>query len=192
MKNKSILAIISIIITFVLTFVFIQHSEENLINCDNLCWNNIEVGISNKETVVRILDEQNILYSFEGYDNDTIWMRNISLDFITQELGTIFVQGNLHFDENEVVTLISFDLDVCYSEILSIYGEPMFWIQDERRPMHWVYPERNLILGLDPTNLHIDGMFLHIDERMPLADELLPWSSYNDVYSTNCLINSEQ
>lgn len=171
-----------------ITFYQVTKNTNLLFNneCNRLCLSDIEAGVTNREDAINILNHNNIFYTFEGYGGETIFIRSISLDFIDEELVNGFAQGNIHFDENNIVTLIYFELDVCHRVILSLYGDPMLWVDDDAFPATWVYPEHNLFFGIDVATLQIDGIFFHVDESMPTQADLSSWDTQSDMYSIGC------
>jgi hypothetical protein len=148
--------------------------------CSNPCWLGIELGVTDKETTIAILQEHDIEYTLEGYSGDSIWLHHIPGGLFPQVAPEQFTRGGINLGTDGIVTLMNFDLDLCVSTLISTYGEPSVW------DGILVYSDHQLFFGINTTTQRIDGVYLHLKDAMPSPVELQDWTQYAGAFSSDC------
>jgi hypothetical protein len=155
--------------------------------CSNPCWLGIELGVTDKETTVAALQEHDIVYTFEGYGGDSIWLQDIPDGLFPDMAPGEFTRGWIGVDPGGSVHSMTFDLDLCVSTLIWVYGEPDVW------DSILVYPDHQLFFSVDWASRRVDGVNLHLKEVMPSTDQLQNWSEflqdwpeYADAFSGEC------
>lgn len=148
--------------------------------CSNPCWLGIEVGVTDKETAIAVLQEHGVEFTLEGYSGDSIWLRHIPGGLFPNVAPEEFTRGGINIGSDGVVTLISFDLDICVSTLVSAYGVPSVW------DGILVYLDRQIFFTVNGTTQRIDGIYLHLKDAMPSPDELENGFEYTKSFSETC------
>lgn len=167
----------------------VEALREAFINpdCPNPCWLGIEVGVTDRTTTKRILHENGITYTLEGYTGNSIWIHDIPNGLFPTIAPGKFTRGGINIGEDGTVALMTFDVDLCVSTVINAYGPPHNWpIGDETSLLVLVYPDKQLFLNLNHNSQRVDGIFLHTRGAMPPDDQLEDWSLYADMFSDDC------
>jgi hypothetical protein len=155
-------------------------------DCVNPCWLGIELGVTDRTTTKRILQEHGIDYTLEGYTGDSIWLHHIPDGLFPDVAPGKFTRGGINIGEDGTVVLMSFEIDLCVSTAIEAYGPPANWPLVEASPGILVYLDHLLFFGLDHLTQRMDGVYLHLKDTMPLPEDLEDWSQYADVFSGEC------
>jgi hypothetical protein len=172
------------------SLILAEPGEHELINtllytfnrpeCSNPCWLGIELGVTDKESTIAILQEHDIEYTLEGYSGDSIWLHHIPNGLFPDVAPGQFTRGGINLGPDGTVALMNFDLDLCVSTLISVYGDPGVW------DGILVYPDHQLFFGIDTTTQRINGVYLHLKDAMPSRVELQEWAEYASAFSNYC------
>ena len=156
--------------------------------CSNPCWLGIEVGVSDREFVVDVLEQNNINYVANGDYTYNLYLEGNPSPLwrdMSEPLGDIHVFDDVAFP-------LSFSLNLCPRTIVETYGIPE--VADNETSLELIYPDYGMSFWLDIETGRVRSVILYtldyIDKNIPFS-ERQSWENFSDIlfddYCTDAL-----
>lgn len=165
-------------------------TDENLLqatfndeSCTNPCWRGIEVGVSSRQSVKKMLHDEGLLY-----DPEWLYTYHVSLKADSPLWKDAPRRiADIHIGENEKVYAMSFVLNLCPSTVIEAYNEYPEVEQTDRR-VFLTYPRRGLDYWLNSETKRVEGVFLWpLEHFTDWGGEKLAWTDIADDFDDNCV-----
>ncbi len=160
--------------------------------CDQTCWLGIEPELTDRATVLNILQSNGVAYAEAGVIHilsvpEGSFLARMVTGIPSVEGHIIYGDINVGRGISDVVHSLDFYVDLCVSTVVAVYGPPKVWFVREGVPTTIAYPDEHLFFAINPTTLRIEQIVLQSAGAMPPETELKDWEAYATLFSAPCV-----